>query len=195
MLRLFLALEANDAVQEAVAAAQRTLRRRGDLPVRWTNPGQSHLTLQFFGNVVAEHLPALAEAVQPAVAPFAPLLLREGALGAFPDTDAPRVLWLGLRGDVPELRAMQHALAAAVATVAGVVADRKPFNAHLTLGRVESGRRDTGGVRAVAEAIARPVAVPPVAWPIGHVALVRSVLGAGGSRYTTLMTFPLTGTR
>ena len=35
MVRLFIALETNEAMQQAMAAAQRVLRQRGDLPVGW----------------------------------------------------------------------------------------------------------------------------------------------------------------
>ncbi|MCA1667779.1 MAG: hypothetical protein LC793_10405, partial [Thermomicrobia bacterium] len=69
MLRLFIALETNAAMQHAVAEVQQTLKRRGDVPVRWVRPAQVHLTLQFLGNVVSAHLPALVAAVAPAVTP------------------------------------------------------------------------------------------------------------------------------
>lgn len=191
VLRLFIALEMNDAMRQAIAAVQRSLRQRGDLPVRWVAPQQAHLTLQFLGNVIAAHVPALARAVAPAVARCPAMLLRPGEVGAFPSVDAPRVLWLGVRGSDDGLTTLQRAVADAVRTVAGVVADRKPFRPHLTLGRVQSGRRDTPGMTAIAAALARPVAVPPTTWPVGEVALIRSVLGPGGSRYTSLERFPL----
>jgi len=193
LLRLFIALETNDAMQQAIAAAQQTLRRRGDLPVRWTNPTQAHLTLQFLGDVVAEHVPGLVQAVKPAVARHGALFLRSGDVGAFPSADAPRVLWLGVRGDEARLLALQHAVAGVVVSVEGVVADRKAFRPHLTLGRVRNGQRDMPGLHAIAAALTRPVAVPPAAWPVGAVSLIRSVLGPGGPLYTTLERLPLGG--
>jgi 2'-5' RNA ligase len=191
LLRLFIALETNDAMQQAIAAAQQALRRRGDLPVRWTNPTQAHLTLQFLGDVVAEHVPSLVQALRSAVAGHPALYLRAGEVGAFPSEDAPRVLWLGVRGDEDRLLALQRAVTDAVRRVEGIVADRKAFRAHLTLGRVRNGHRDMPGLHAIAAALARPVALPPAAWPVGEVLLIRSVLGRGGPRYTTLERFPL----
>jgi RNA 2',3'-cyclic 3'-phosphodiesterase len=191
MVRLFIALETDEAMQQAVAAVQRSLRQRGDMPVRWVAPAQVHLTLQFLGNVVAAHLPSLMAALAPAVAPHPAMLLRAGEVGAFPSVDAPRVLWLGVRGADDSLLSLQQAVRDAVRGVEGVVADRKPFRAHLTLGRVRAGRRDMPGLAAVATALDRPVAVPPTAWPVRSVALIRSVLGPGGSRYTIVERFPL----
>ncbi len=190
--RLFIALETNEAVQRAVAAVQQTLRRRGDpLPVRWVRPEQVHLTLQFLGNVMSAHIPSLTGTVAPAVAMHNALFLRADAVGAFPSAEAPRVLWLGLRGGDDRLMALQQSVAEAVRTVEGVVADRKPFRPHLTLGRVERLHRDAPGMAAIVAALSRPVSVPPAAWPVQSVALIRSVLGAGGPRYTVLERFPL----
>jgi RNA 2',3'-cyclic 3'-phosphodiesterase len=190
--RLFIALETNEAVRQAVAEVQQTLRRRGDpLPVRWVRPEQVHLTLQFLGNVVSEHIPPLVAAVAPAVAGHDALFLRADGVGAFPSIESPRVLWLGLRGGDERLLALQRSVAEAVGTVAGVVADRKPFRPHLTLGRVERLHRAAPGMAAIVAALARPVAVPPAAWEVSSVALIRSVLGAGGARYTVLERFPL----
>jgi 2'-5' RNA ligase len=191
MVRLFIALETNEAMQQTVAAVQRSLRRRGDMPVRWVAPERVHLTLQFLGNVVAAHVPSLIEALGPAIAPHSAMLLRAGEVGAFPSADAPRVLWLGVRGADDGLYALQQAVRDAVHGVEGVVADRKPFRPHLTLGRVRAGRRDMPGLTAVTAALARPVTVPPMAWPVREVALIRSILGPGGSRYTALERFPL----
>ncbi len=194
--RLFIALETDDAMQRTIASVQQTLRRRGgspqgSMPVRWVRPTQVHLTLQFLGNVVSTHIPSLIVALAPAVATHDALLLRADAVGAFPSTDTPRVLWLGLRGADDGLLALQQAVTEAVRAVEGVVADRKPFRPHLTLGRVERLHRDAPGSAALRAALRRPVTVPPTAWSIECVALIRSVLGAGGSRYTVLERFPL----
>jgi 2'-5' RNA ligase len=194
--RLFIALETNDAMQQAIASAQQTVRKRGgsppgSMPVRWVQPTQAHLTLQFLGNVVSAHVPSLVAAVAPAVAAHDALFLRAGEVGAFPSVESPRVLWLGLRGADDRLLALQRSVAEAVRTIEGVVADRKPFRPHLTLGRVARQHRDAPGLAAIAVALSRPVAMPPAGWSVESVALIRSVLGAGGSRYTVLERFPL----
>ncbi len=188
--RLFIALETNDVMQQTITAVQQRLVRRGELPVRWVLPTQVHLTLQFLGNVVSAHIPSLVAAVSPAVARHDTLQLRAEGVGASPSVEAPRVLWLGLRGD-ERLMALQRSVAQAVQMVEGISADHKPFRPHLTLGRVARLHRDTPGLAAVSAALRRPIAVPATAWTVNSVVLIRSVLSAGGSRYTVRERFPL----
>jgi len=87
--------------------------------------------------------------------------------------------------------ALQREVADAVRGVTEFGTDRTPFRPHLTLGRVRADRRDKLGMAAVAAVLARPVAVLPAAWTVREVALIRSVLGPTGPRYTTLERFPL----
>src|SRR3954468_18350415 len=83
LLRLFIALETNAAVQASLQEAQRALQRRGELPVRWVPPPQTHLTLQFLGNVMSVHVPELTDALRRATVPHRTFLLRAGDVGAF----------------------------------------------------------------------------------------------------------------
>lgn len=191
MMQLFIAVEANAALQAALHDVQRTLQRRGALPVRWETPAKMHITLQFLGDVVAGHLPALTVALRAAVVPHRAFMLRAGAVGAFPDLRAPRVLWVDVAGEVRALLALQRDVAHAVRRLEGIVMDRKGFRPHVTIGRVRTGAGDQPEQRAVAAALAQPVTVPAALLPVRAVALVRSITEAGGARYTVLERFPL----
>src|SRR5207249_9851649 len=68
-----------------------------------------------------------------------PLRLRLEGLGTFPSSGPPRVLWVGLVGDLDALAR----LAADVerdAVSCGWNPERRPFRPHLTLARIDSGR-------------------------------------------------------
>src|SRR5262245_2993790 len=122
LLRLFIALETNAAMQAALVAAQQTLQRRGGsplgtMPVRGVPPAQTHVTLQFLGNVMAAHVAALTVALSRAIMPRRAFLLRAGNVGAFPTNEAPRVLWLDVQGEVDRLMAVQRAVSRAVQQV------------------------------------------------------------------------------
>jgi 2'-5' RNA ligase len=105
-------------------------------------------------------------------------------LGAFPSPARPRVLWLGLRGDVDRL----ERLVADVDARFGVT--RPPterFVAHITLGRV---RQEAGEVPDAADVLRR-IEPPARTMPADRLLLVRSELGRDGPTYTTIGEWPL----
>jgi len=187
--RVFLAIEIPDAVREALTGPLEALQPLHE-SIR-TNPTERmHLTLHFLG-----HLPRpLVEQLQPALAPVRlrhhRFRLTAQGVGAFPAIARPRVLWAGIAGaDLPRLNALQEELGNALRT-AGVRVEGERFHPHLTLGRV---RRP---LKAPERAVLRDWSVR---WgaaafgevPVDQVRLMRSQLGGGPARYTTLTTFDL----
>jgi RNA 2',3'-cyclic 3'-phosphodiesterase len=185
MIRAFLAIELPEALRAGLAQVQGELKRsRAD--VRWVTPGNIHLTLKFFGNVPDDEIGSLAQAARDAAAETAPLQLQATGAGAFPSPNAPRVVWLGLGGDLVPLTQLFYRLEKAYATL-GYPPEGRAFNPHLTLGRVESpANRDK-----LAKMLEK---MPPVDWPpfeVKELILFQSVLSPQGSKYTPLQVIPL----
>ena len=108
-------------------------------PVRWTDPGELHLTLRFFGDVAPELVPPIEGALRAAVSNMSPIPMTLTALGAFPNLRHARVVWVGL--DAPsDLELLQHRIEQRVEPL-GFPSDGKPFRPHVTLGRVREGAR------------------------------------------------------
>jgi RNA 2',3'-cyclic 3'-phosphodiesterase len=185
MIRAFLAIELPEALRVGLAQVQEELKRsRAD--VRWVPVGNIHLTLKFFGNVPDDEIGPLAQAARDAAAETAPLQLQATNAGAFPSPNAPRVVWLGLGGDMVPLTQLFYRLEKAFAAL-GYPPEGRAFNPHLTLGRVKSpGNRDK---------LARMLGkMPPVDWPpfeVKELILFQSVLSPQGSKYTPLQVIPL----
>ena len=112
-----------------------------DLPgTRWVTPDQFHLTLAFLGEIPDVDLAPVCRAVAEAAMPFSKLTLNLQSLGAFPDADQPRTVWVGLGGpDHDGMLDLQAAIARAVAAV-GYPAEGDRFVPHVTLGRLK-GRK------------------------------------------------------
>jgi 2'-5' RNA ligase len=183
--RLFVALEPPDAVRRRIAAAAVALRRaagRAADDVRWVAPENVHLTLQFLGAVPETRLADVRAAVAAAAAaaPGAISLEVRGA-GAFPSARRPRVVWLGLGGDLAALEALVRDLGARLAPL-GFPPEERAFTAHLTLGRAREGRAGPG----LGGALAHAAEAEPFAWRAGDVALVESHLSPRGARYEPL---------
>jgi 2'-5' RNA ligase len=168
-----------------VQAALRRATGSGEA-VRWVDPANVHLTLQFLGAVPEDRVEAVRAAVAAAAAGGSPLRLEVAGAVAFPGPRRPRVIGAGVRGDLPGLAALVTALGRGLAPL-GYPPEDRPFRPHLTLGRVPTGRPP----RELGEALRAAAAAPPVAWIADEVVLVRSHLSPGGSRYEPLARCPL----
>ncbi len=189
-LRLFVALELPAPVLRALEAVQERLRAdAASRAVRWTRPEGIHLTLKFLGDTPADDRDAIAAALREAVRGHAPLTLRAEGLGCFPNPGRPRVVWVGLTGDLAPLEALQRSVEAALEPL-GFPAERRGFSPHLTLGRA---RREaaTAEVKALGRLIAATAVGEIGAWTADSVSLMRSELRPDGARYTCLASVPL----
>lgn len=186
--RLFVAIDLGEEARAALVAAQAACRKLA-LPVRWVDPAGAHLTLKFLGDTDADRVDALAAALRTVVAAQEPFALRTGGLGAFPNARRPRVLWLGLAGDLERLARLHRALEAALAGL-GFPPEERPFRPHLTLGRFREGARPDR-VDDLAAVIAASSRWPAASLLVDAVRLMRSELGPGGARYTSLAVAPL----
>jgi len=188
-VRAFVAIKVNAELAAALLDLQARLRRR--LPptaVRWSSREQLHLTLQFLGDVASDRVPDLISAVRGACQDTPVLRLIPGDLGAFPGLPRPRVIWVGVGGDLELLQELQRRVAAATAAF-GDHTEEREFHPHLTLGRV-SGRGEADA-RPVGQALSGVSLGWRGAWLGTAVHLIRSQLNPAGAVYTDLAEFPL----
>ena len=93
LVRLFVAIEVNDAVrglaQEAVAALV-----RASIPARFEAPEKLHVTVAFLGDVRPDQLEDVKTNFRES-AQGTPFLLQFDMLGAYPNVQRPNVIWLG----------------------------------------------------------------------------------------------------
>jgi len=178
-VRAFFALPLGRELREPVAQLVRELAARpGGDGVRWIAPDSYHLTLRFLGNVAASEIASLTERAREALAGSTPLALTLGVPFAFPTPRRPRVIALAAR---PE-----HALAELAARLEkaavehGLPAEKRGFQAHLTIGRVRAQR---------IPALEAPT--PAGCQLVREVVLFRSDLAHDGPQYTSLATLPL----
>ncbi|MGE0812416.1 MAG: RNA 2',3'-cyclic phosphodiesterase [Vicinamibacterales bacterium] len=186
-LRLFVAVELGPAVVSGVADA--VVRGRAVAPrARWVAGDAVHLTLVFLGATAAGAVGDVIAAVRRAAGPQAPFDLVVTGAGTFGRPSCPRVLWLGIGGDVAALAALQGGVARALVPL-GVPLEDRAFQPHVTLARA----RDPRGDRDLARARERlGDGVEAGGQHVSHLALVESRPGAGGPpRYAVLAAVPL----
>jgi len=196
MIRTFVAIELDDKIVEALGMIQAGLQQgEAGRAGRWVRAESMHLTLKFLGDVPADRLEHIYQAVRLACAPFAPFSLALGGLGCFPNLRRPRVVWVGLREEGNQLAALQQAIERELGRL-GYRPEERGFTPHLTLARVrEEAKREEleALVKAVAEAQARAT-TEPVHTPLMRVcgvSVMKSELRPSGAVYTELYRQPL----
>ena len=148
-MRLFVAVEIDPRVTQALTDFSATLRRKAKAlapaaRIGWVSPEQLHVTSRFIGEVNDEKAAAIAGALlqELAVEPFD--LVMQGA-GAFPERGAPRVLWAGIAAGREGLVAVEAEISARLAAC-GLEREDRPYRPHVTLARV----REPAGLRSAA---------------------------------------------
>jgi len=187
-LRAFVALPVSPGLVEALSGIQVELAAQvPPRTVRWVRRDQLHLTLKFLGNVRTDRIAELAAAIHAVSAGSPAFHLSVTGIGAFPDCRHPRVVWAGIAGQTDLLMTLQQRIEAATSGL-GEASDTRPFQPHLTLGRVTASGRGAAEVGAVLE---RAKTGHVGDWQAAEVRLIRSQLAATGAAYSDLAVFPL----
>ena len=145
--------------------------------------------MKFLGNIDAAQVEAVTTAVSRTVSGHDPFSLRLGRAGAFPNVRGPRVLWIGLEGDVPLLTSLQGAIEDSLAGL-GFERERRGFNPHLTVARIRDGTSPANRRRAGEALLSAPLE-EGIAFRATAVSLMRSTIGPGGAMYDRLAAMPL----
>jgi 2'-5' RNA ligase len=182
-VRLFFAVELPGEVKAALGRLRPDAAWARDY--RWVEPASMHVTLAFLGEQPETSLDALNQIGKQAASTSQPGQLLVGAPGSFGSRRAPRVLWIGLEGDLARLHQL-HANLSYSLKQHGFPVEERAFSPHITLAR----RRDhaSSGLPPV-----WPPAHPPHAQaaPLTRLTLFESQLGRAGAHYTALAQFSL----
>jgi 2'-5' RNA ligase len=188
--RLFIAVDVDDVTRDAIGRISSNLRERSDVRLRvsWVQPDRMHLTLHFDGHADERMERRIRDALA-APLPETPFSLSFEGLGFFPPRGSPRVLWLGVREGLAELRRVQQLLVERILVGRDLRRARpegSAFSPHLTLGRIRD-RIPRGQMKEIAS-------IPASAGPcrIDRVTLYDSRLSPAGPAYLRLAEAPLT---
>jgi 2'-5' RNA ligase len=185
-MRLFLALNLPKKERQRVQRAVRPLRE-GDLPVRWLDIEQYHVTLKFLGTVRKDAVDSIRIALDEVAANTAPFDAMVTGFGAFPTIRRPRVLWAGVHA-TPELRCLKQDLEWGLADL-GFDKETRAFHPHLTLGRSSSD--GAGRFRGLDEQMA--ALELEASFVVRSVDLMQSRTSPDGATYSVVHRARLTG--
>ena len=138
MLRSFLAIELPVTILKKIGEVQEDMKS-SQADVRWVSSERIHLTLKFFGNINESRIEPIVKSIEGLIQTTPPFPLRVTGIGAFPHLRNPRVIWIGLLDEKDILIPFQKRIEAELEKIE-FEPEGRPFQAHLTLGRVKSSR-------------------------------------------------------
>ena len=186
--RLFIAVNPPLQLRELLSKWQGRLHGSG-LNIKWVEKQNLHLTLEFLGDTESEKIKDLRKVLSRAAEQSAAFSLAIKGMGTFPNLKQPRVIWMGLIGQLPEISHLQRDIRQGL-SAHGFSFDQKEFRPHLTLGRVRDA--NPGFNRQLLQEVFKSAEdIDSPDWRVERIDLMQSELSRPAPRYTILESFPL----
>jgi len=145
--------------------------------------------MKFLGDIDEQLVPSMQEEMGQALLGHRSLSIPLERLGAFPNAQQPRVLWIGpaegweQREDAQGLTAIHQTIEICCRSL-DFAPENRPLSPHLTLARIREGERRFGHVLAKSGVMDGPLALGSLV--VGSISLIKSDLKPPGSVYTRL---------
>jgi len=177
-MRLFVAIEIDSAVQDAIERTRQRIRKECRLErgaVKWVEPDNTHLTLVFLGEVDGRKAGEICSIAETAIQGHLPFELEIKGVGTF--GRPARVVWAGISPS-EQLKRLQSDLRENYRR-AGWPSEDREFAGHLTLCRV----KNSAAGHLLAEKVESMPAEVFGTSPVDSVCVFESQLGGGSPVY------------
>jgi 2'-5' RNA ligase len=141
MKRLFIALkvEPGESLLMMMSSLKAGLKEDS---IKWINPGNIHITLAFLGDTEEKMLNPLSSMMKEICAGFGQFQIILKGSGVFRNFNDPRIIWTGIETSEKLIR-LNDIIINGLKSINIKLEDR-PFNPHLTLGRIKHISDKTG---------------------------------------------------
>ena len=188
-IRSFLAfdlpVEIKKTVEEVLYKA-----KQFDLSIKWVPLMNIHLTIVFMGNIKEEDIRDMGKGIEKICSQTAIFNISLDNMGCFPNKRNPRVLWLGLEGEIERLSFFRDEIQKQLIPF-GITPEKRPLRPHLTLGRFK--KPDKKNALKVEELIESFKDISSSAQTLPELIQFRSDLKPSGAVYTKIASWPLGG--
>ncbi len=185
-IRSFLAIEIPEDIRQKIYEAFARLHRQ-TLGVKWIEAAHMHLTLKFLGDVEAD---LLNQEVLPRLDQislnFKALSFALRGVGVFPTLQKPRIFWLGIEGDLSELKRLQMNIEKQLKDLP-LHLEKNEFHPHITLGRI----KEIGDRKIWQKALEEYEKIDFGNFQVSTLTLFKSELTKSGPVYSKLKEFVL----
>jgi len=187
VVRAFVAIESSGGVASRAAALMDKLRA-ASANVTWVSPDNMHWTLKFLGDVNLTATAEICRVLNEAVSELPAFDVQVSGLGAFPNIERPRTIWLGVSEGEEVMAELADSIDRRLAAL-GYKPEGRRFKPHLTLGRV----RGTKNIEALSALLQDKAEFQGGPMEIDEVSLYTSYLERQGPRYDVLCRAVLKG--
>jgi len=179
-IRSFIAIELSESIKKELAQLQEELKSCS-ADVKWTKPENIHLTLKFLGSVDEVQINQIKSILDKVASNCKPFKISLFKIGCFPKLDYPRVVWVGIDKGCSDAEAIAKDIEEDLSKI-GFTKEKRSFSAHLTLGRVRSGKNRKNLVEKI-KSLEFDSSTEMLA---KEITLFKSTLTPKGSIYTSL---------
>jgi RNA 2',3'-cyclic 3'-phosphodiesterase len=179
MKRIFIGLkvEQGEILKEIIAEMKTML---GSVQVKWIEPGNIHITLAFPGNTDESLITPVISMLNEKTTGSGKFVLTLKGAGVFRSFSDPRILWTGIEQS-DKLKNLNETIVHGLTNI-GIKLEDRPFNPHLTLGRIKH-LNDKEILKSLVEKYKNTI-IQTV--PVNEVILFESILHSSGPEYKPL---------
>ena len=181
LLRTFISVTLPKEIVNLSRMLQTTVRSKKD-NVKWVNPGNIHLTLKFLGHTPPSAIDKINSVLSGMVGKYENIKLEVSGTGSFPVPERPRVLWLGVKGQVKQLQELVHNINNELEKD-GFLIEEKDYVPHITLARIKYPPKETPDITDYLN-----TSFEPIKFNISRIRFMSSELFPNGPIYSILGT-------
>lgn len=181
LLRTFLSVPVPDEIMGLQKILKSTINEK-EGRIRWVKDGNIHLTLKFIGDTPEDDVKKINSTIVHIIENTPTMDFMINGSGCFPKKERPRVLWLGMDGDLNPLQKLVSDINNALDPL-GYPKEEKVFIPHLTLARIKYPQKTTPDISEYLN-----YDYQSVKFSVNKIHLMSSELFYKGSVYTILGT-------
>lgn len=137
-MRAFIAITFPDELKTKVQKLQERIEMT-DADITFVGKDELHYNIKFLGEINEGQANAVKAVLGEVAGQFAAFKLHTAGFGAFPSNQYARVVWVGATEGSQQLKAIAELLDLKFSEI-GFKKEERPFEPHLTVGRVRSAR-------------------------------------------------------
>jgi len=187
-MRSFIAIELPSPIIEELSSISRDIRVESQA-ISWVHPSAFHLTLRFLGDISLDKVLPIRKVLEECAGHISPFNLRIEGLGAFPNILRPRVIWVGISGEMDELCHLKEEMDNLLLPL-GFALEPRSFTPHLTLARVKNGISSPDR-ESLRQKVTGKETKMLSSFRVEFISLMESKLTPQGAKYSPLYQAPL----